>query len=68
MTDCRNETDFGGAEDRSRNEHGCGGGSMSPRRPMMPRRGTIWIPSSEIVPGEPLTLPSQDLDLDRTMA
>jgi hypothetical protein len=40
-----------------------------PVRPPMPRRGTIWIPTSRIVPGEPLNLPSQDvaIELDRTM-
>ena len=37
-------------------------------RPLMPRRGTIWIPSSAIVRGTlPLALLDDVVELDRTM-
>jgi hypothetical protein len=69
MTEYTDARGCDGAEERHRDNHGYGGGeSAQPRRPMMPRRGTIWIPSSAVVPGVALSLPSQEVDLDRTMA
>jgi len=67
MTNYGNTMGFGCSDDGDRHE---GGRPRSyPARPLMPRRGTIWIPSTPIMRDEPLDLPSQGqaVELDRTM-
>jgi hypothetical protein len=67
MINYRDTMGFACSNDGDRHE---GGRPRSyPASPPIPRRGTIWIPSTLIVPDKPLNLPSQDraVDLDRTM-
>jgi hypothetical protein len=69
MIDYQHRMDFACAQDANRANGDEGRPREYPARPLMPRRGTIWIPSTLITPDEPLTLPSQDsaVELDRTM-